>query len=349
MRVLVVGCDQSSEGGIASVVKLFDKASLNSGVSYRYIKTTNYKRSGFLANFLIFLKAFFTFRQLVINVDLVHVQGSSHSSFFRKSIFVVLSRIFSKPVIWNFHASRFEDFFIETSGLSYWYKRWVLQKADRVIVLAERYRALLEDVYGLRNISVLRNPAILNSSTPSFPACRHGRLKVLFIGFFIRNKGVLDLLKFAQLQKENSDYKFYFAGMGDLEAEIKNASERNPDGVELIGWLDEVGKAKAYQEFDVLVLPSYREGMPIVILEAMAAGLPVVATDIAAIPEQIENGVGGLLYCPGDFSGLNRCLEQMKSLEFRKRCSEVGLEKVKNFSVDSVFWDLIQIYRGVLK
>lgn len=352
MKVLVVGCDLSSDGGIASVVKMFDGASRDSEVTYSYVKTTNYKSSGFLGNLFCVLKAVVIFFRSVFDCDLVHVQGSSHASFYREFFFVLLSKLCFRPVVWNFHASRFEDFFGIFSGFSYRFKGCALAYANCIVVLAERYKKLLVTGYSLTNVKVLRNPAVLNYSSVDIFSERKDkkdRMRILFVGFFIPNKGVLDLLELDKSYREGAGVKFCFAGMGELEVDIQLAAKYDPEGIELLGWLDESGKDKAYKEADVLVLPSYREGMPIVILEAMASGLPVIATNIAAIPEQIEDGVDGLLYSVGDISGLKRCIDKMKDLEFRNDCAKSGLQKVQYFSIEKVFDDLIRIYKATLK
>jgi glycosyltransferase involved in cell wall biosynthesis len=81
--------------------------------------------------------------------------------------------------------------------------------------------------------------------------------------------------------------------------------------------------------FDLLVLPSYTEGLPNVVLEALAAGVPVVATSVGGTPEIVEHGVSGLLVPPGDDTALAAAISQMlNSAEHRKAMGSAGRERV---------------------
>jgi len=266
-------------------------------------------------------------------------------SFYREGIFVLLSVLLNKPVVWNFHASRFEDFFGKYSRL----KGWLLRRATLVVVLAKRYKLLLETEYKVKKVHVLRNPAILNNVEKLDYSSKNRRLKILFVGFFIPNKGILDILDLIVELDAECRYLFQFAGKGELEEEIKRLQVKFPKSIELIGWVEGEGKRQAYKEADILLLPSYREGMPIVILEAMASGLPVIATDIAAIPEQVNDGVTGLLFPPGNKERLKSCLYQFNDDEFRKSCADEAKKKVEDFALQRVFSDLVSIYKEAVK
>ncbi|SHG37513.1 glycosyltransferase family 4 protein [Halobaculum gomorrense] len=131
-----------------------------------------------------------------------------------------------------------------------------------------------------------------------------------------------------------------------LEASIeaRGLSEQ----VFLTGFRDDVPRILAAS--DVLVLPSFREGTPRVITEAMASGLPVVATDIAGIPEQVEDEENGYLVSTGDAAALAaRMGELVGDSELRERMGECGLEYVERFSVESMVEELDGVYRKLLE
>ncbi|WP_434926540.1 glycosyltransferase family 4 protein [Shewanella sp. HL-SH2] len=347
MKVLVVGTDLTSNGGIASVVKTFYKESKNHCVEYKLLKTTGYKHGSKLNNLIVFIKAIVIFLCSVKSIDAVHLQGSSHGSFYRKSIFLILCKILGKPVIWNFHASRFEEFFLTKLGLRKELVRFLLNKADFVIVLSAKLKAELSNYYTLDNVIVLRNPVDPVSYSRDKLIRSTAYLKVIFLGFFIKNKGILDLIEAAKVLA-NDNIEFSFAGAGELQHVIDEASNNTRLNVINLGWLDSEDKYKAISDSDVLILPSYREGMPIVILEAMSIGVPVIATNIAAIPELIDDNKNGLLYEPGDLDGLVNCICRMKDADLRQKFSNLSSKKVENYYPDAVFKDLKKIYKEIV-
>ncbi|WP_049979581.1 glycosyltransferase family 4 protein [Halolamina rubra] len=130
-----------------------------------------------------------------------------------------------------------------------------------------------------------------------------------------------------------------------LEAEIEERGMS--EQVFLTGYREDVPQILAAS--DVLVLPSFREGTPRVITEAMASGLPVVATDIAGIPEQVEDGQNGNLVSTGDSAALAaRMGDLVGDSELRERMGEAGLERAERFSVEAMVEALDGVYQQLL-
>jgi glycosyltransferase involved in cell wall biosynthesis len=130
----------------------------------------------------------------------------------------------------------------------------------------------------------------------------------------------------------------------EYQIEERGLSEQ----VFLMGFRDDVPRILAAS--DILVLPSFREGTPRVITEAMATGLPVVATDIAGIPEQVVNGKTGYLIPTGDSRALAEQLEKLLAdSELRDRMGRRGLERTERFSVESMVRELNEVYQRLLE
>lgn len=116
------------------------------------------------------------------------------------------------------------------------------------------------------------------------------------------------------------------------------------DQVYLTGFRDDVPRVLA--AIDALVLPSFREGTPRVITEAMACGLPVIATNIAGIPEQVADGESGYLISTGDPAALADRLETLLAdAELRERMGARGLERADRFSVTTMVEELDRVYQ----
>ena len=119
-------------------------------------------------------------------------------------------------------------------------------------------------------------------------------------------KGILDIVRAApQVIAQVPRARFWFTG-GENAAQIEPECRRVgiADHVEFMGWVDEADMPGIYASADILLLPSYNEGLPYVVIEAMAAGLPVISTPVGAIPEVVEDGVNGYLIDPGDVAAL---------------------------------------------
>lgn len=131
--------------------------------------------------------------------------------------------------------------------------------------------------------------------------------KIIFAGRFSEEKGIDILLKASK-----PEWQLQFAGAGPLEYLLKDKGK-------LLGWLSIKQLREKISQADVLVLPSYTEGLPNVILDAMMVGTPVVASNVGGIPELLQNGKAGILVQPGDPSSLRRGIEYILNNEEKRQ------------------------------
>lgn len=173
---------------------------------------------------------------------------------------------------------------------------------------------------------------------------------VTFVGRIEDGKGVLDLVSAFKNIKSSEDHTLFIVGRGKKEKEVeKKISEVGLDSsAHLLGYREDV--PELLNITDVLVLPSYREGTPRVITEARAAGLPVVSTNIAGIPEQINDGTNGYLVTPGDVPTLAARLEELLSSEsLREQFSDNATTGLEQFDRQTVSRELRDLYSDVCK
>lgn len=172
--------------------------------------------------------------------------------------------------------------------------------------------------------------------------------RVLMVGRLASGKGHEDLVE-AICLLEQRELSVYLAGEGPLREQIQSIIHDRglSDTVTMLGYRDDIGSVMA--ACDLLALPSYREGTPRVITEAMASGLPVIATEIAGIPEQIVDGENGFLLPPGDVAALRTKLEALvDSPELRTRFGAVSRQRVDRFDIERTVVDLDAIYQRLL-
>lgn len=172
--------------------------------------------------------------------------------------------------------------------------------------------------------------------------------RVTMIGRLAAGKG-FDVLLDAVEAVETEKFSVCLVGDGPLRDELaRSIDERGlQDTVSLLGYRDDVPAILAAS--DVFVLPSFREGTPRSITEAMASGLPVVATDIAGIPEQVRDGESGYLVPTGDPGALAERLEQLLAdAQMRAQMGNRGRERAKQFSAETMLEDLDELYEDLL-
>ncbi|MCB9162892.1 MAG: glycosyltransferase family 4 protein [Flavobacteriales bacterium] len=237
---------------------------------------------------------------------------------------VILSQGFS---VWK-HIDRFSDRLIvhphglemfqgltrkeRIMGLPFrWAVRYMARRSAVVISLGGKLTTILS---GLVEGSKARVVVIPNAvDVPPLPqeTSRSGPMRALFVGRFAWNKGIDLLITVARrLEKElpADKIRIQLAGDGPLLATIKAAGV--PSNVELLGRVDDERLFELYTDCDVFVLPTRFEGMPTVVLEAMARACPIIVSDVGATAELVD-GTNGSLLPSGDPEALYLALKRM--------------------------------------
>ncbi|MGF1479056.1 MAG: glycosyltransferase family 4 protein [Cyanophyceae cyanobacterium] len=160
---------------------------------------------------------------------------------------------------------------------------------------------------------------------------QQGRL--LFVGRLAATKGLPVLFdSLAILKQTYPDVILTLVGDGSERAELEAAIARLEltDNVELVGYKSQAEVRQYMQTADVFVLPSFAEGLPVVLMEALAAGVPVVTTRIAGVSELVEEGINGYLVPPGDAGALADKIHKLLSdADLRTRLGKNGRTKVE--------------------
>jgi glycosyltransferase involved in cell wall biosynthesis len=146
--------------------------------------------------------------------------------------------------------------------------------------------------------------------------------------------------------------RFLLVGEGPERANLEQLARelrlQIGENIDFCGYRDDM--PNVYASFDICVLPSFAEGMPMTILEAMAAGKPVIATSVGEIPQLVTPGLDGLLVTPGKLHELSAAITRLLGdASLRRRMGENGLQKArKSFSSDSMARSYSAVYRQVL-
>jgi glycosyltransferase involved in cell wall biosynthesis len=233
----------------------------------------------------------------------------SVADFWRDAALVGVALTLRCPVLIQLHGTGFERFYDECEGVSRALVRAMLERAAGVLVPTELLRRWVHGTARQANVACLPNPVAIEPLTKD-PA--HPNL-VLFLGHMAPDKGVFDLLEaVAAVRGLLPDVRLVCAGDGDRVAVARYAERLGiAEVVKFTGWVGPSGKRALFEAAAVLAAPSYDAALPMSLLEAMAAGVPVAAAAVGGIPEVIADGVSGMLVPPGDSASLAKVLKKL--------------------------------------
>lgn len=345
-KVVMLGPDLKDQGGMAAVEHVYLAAWDKTRYDLRHLGTYDSNAAQRVKLFMA-LRAFalLFYWGITWRPDVVHLHFAAGVSFYRKSIFVLLARLLRLKIILHCHAPNFDVFYEKRGKRNQRYIRWVLDSADRLIVVAEQWRKCFEDM-GLR-VPII---TLYNSVTcpPDIQRATNGTPIVLTLGRLGERKGTYDILQAVpQVLANGLEADFWLGGDGEVE-QVKSRLTAEPWGehVRLLGWVRGEEKEKALAQASIFLLPSYLEGLPVAILEAMAYGLPIISTPVGGIPEAVVNGETGFLIEPGDVDDMVQKLTLLlHDAELRLKMGTSAKKRmIEKFDVDAVMEQLYKTY-----
>lgn len=278
---------------------------------------------------------------------LVHIHFASRGSTLRKMLLAWMILRAGKPLVMHAHGGGFDSFYARLPPSARRAVARVLQRCDCVIVLSQQWREfyIAHCAVPEARVKVLYNPACLPEQVPD--RRRRATVQFLFLGRIGASKGAFDLLNaFDSLApSERRRARLVMAGDGDLAAIRRSFS--SADGQPLIlSWVDSAQRDALLAESDVFILPSYREGVPMALLEAMAFGLPVITTPVGGIPDIVTDRREGLLVSPGDVPRLRQAMSELiQDNALRFALGRAARERARHFDVAQYASELLALYR----
>ncbi len=307
-RLLMLGAAPETRGSIATVVDVYRANGLFRRWPITYVATHGDGPAGQRASLAI--KGAGEFAALLAQHRrvLLHVHTGPFSSFWRDSAYVLAAIAARSPVILHLHGGDFDRFYDASSTPSRSAIRFLLEHASCVVAPSQRVVSWIRSVSPEARSVALPHPVAI-------PELERGARPnvIVFLGRLEAAKGIFDLLEaVAQLRAAVPDVRLACAGDGDRLAVARYAERLGiADAVKFTGWIGPSGKRALLESAAAFALPSYAEGMPVSLLEAMAAGVPAVASPVGAIPEVLVDGVSGFLTAPGDVATLSRVLQKL--------------------------------------
>lgn len=344
-KVLMVGdyAGADAVGGMASVIQNYRKLvpHLNYIYTWRPSSSKVYKLAVLLASYVRMIIRLLTDR----NIEIVHIHTCSGASFWRCEGFVNLAGAFGKKVVLHMHGGRFKEFYAESGKPGRIID--IISKADRFVVLSQIWADWFVSIGVKREaVRVLNNMVVPYKGTEV--SQYNGVLNLLFLGNVTKDKGIYDLLEVLAANKDAWKGRVALKiGGEDKDGQLLPFVNENGLGtvVQYCGYVTGQDKIRLLEWCNVFVLPSYYEGLPMSILEAMSCGKAVIASNVGGIPSVVYDGENGILVNPGDKSALASAVDSYISHPCRLTSDGArSTEIVRDYLPEKVMADLAEIY-----
>lgn len=295
LKILVVTPSFSQKGGVVEFNKLLVKYGKS---DFSVFELRSGLKQSTIAKVVVLLSDFlrFTTRLIFTSVDVVHINPSlGKNAVFRDGNLIRIAKVFNKKVFVQWHGwNPDNEYLLEGKGKTFVQKTFF--KADQIRVLSNHVAIKFTEL-GFTNKITLGNTFIDDELLEGASGLNinDGVFRILFLSTISKNKGIyLAIEAFRILQSKGVKCELIIAGNGDeLENSKKYVTENELKNVEFVGHVEGQSKQNVFRKSNVYLFPSYYEGMPTSVLEAMGFGLPVVCSNAGALAEFFEDGVMG--------------------------------------------------------
>jgi glycosyltransferase involved in cell wall biosynthesis len=308
--VVMVGPALGVRGGVSAVERALIESAPES-VPIRHVATM--VEGPKWLKLVQFVRALFSITLRLRRHDLVHIHFASGASSRRKMLIARFALARGARVILHAHGGAYQQFWASISQFERVFTLKTLCRAHRLVVLGERWREFFASLGVPReNIVTLPNPVSLPKRLPDRTA--HRSIRFVYLGMIDRRKGAFDLLEaLARLSPAVRErVHLVIAGNGAVD-ELRLLAIRLgiAENVDVRDWIHAQERDRLLASSDAFVLPSYAEGLPMSLLEAMAWGLAPICTPVGSVPEYIKDGINGLLIEPGKIDELAAAIEKI--------------------------------------
>lgn len=341
----------AARGGMLSVVEGY----LADGFLSRWnvVLLYSHVEGSFALRLATAVKAFIRLMGLLFRrrVGLVHCHSAMKRSFWRKSVYALTSRLAGVPVVFHLHGSEMKTFVEEQPAVLQRLIGWILEKQSVVVVLSDSWLRYVKSISPRANVKVLPNfvelPELRRNAASS-----KGAVEVLFLGLVGTRKGIYDLLPaYKDALAKVPALHLIIGGNGEVDQAQALAVDLNIEKqVVFAGWVSGETKVDLLKRAQIYVLPSYNEGLPVGLLEAMSWQVPVISTRVGGIPELVREGVDGLLIDAGDRSALSSAIVELaQNSKLRQKMGIAARDQVESsFSRSVVMPKLEELYRKLI-
>ncbi len=349
-EIVMLGSALDVRGGVSAMVRVYVEQGLFERWPVRYIAThCDGSKLRKLARAARAALAFLA-RLLTGQVALLHVHLASDASFWRKTFFIVPAHALGVPYLIHMHGGDFLDFYRDACGPRVRrYIRYMLGNARAVIALSREGRAALLEIQPAAHVVQIPNPVAIPSWQAPLDASPP---RVLFLGVIKEAKGCYDLLRaWPAVVAAVPAARLVLAGSGEIDRARALATQLGIEAsLDTPGWTVGDAKAALMRDAWIFTLPSHWEALPMSVLESMAAGLPIVASDVGGIPMAVGDGRAGVLVKAKDVGALSQALiTLLRDPAYRKSMGSAARRRaIDEYSAATIIPRIEALWRDVL-
>ncbi|MBI5681012.1 MAG: glycosyltransferase [Methanobacterium sp.] len=329
---------------------------------FRWMKPKKFKAlvhfKGLIDNFRLvtyLISLFFNLMWIIkkLDIDIIH----AHSVVPTGLIGVIVANIVRKPVFITVHGMDITNF--ENNPFFKRLIRFSLNNCNKAVAVSmdlsekmEKLEIKEDKIIVLRNaIDTKRFIPLKNRKIRNYYGVNDKDILILFVGYLDTFKGVFELMNsFHEINKKNVNVKLMIVGEGPKNNELKKIASRLCLETHVIfaGKISPSDIHEYYQSSDIFVLPSHTEGTPLVVIEAMACGLPIVASNVGGIPEIVINNKNGFIITPqNEIELISKVQILVKNQSLRNKFADKSIEIINTeFDNDIKVEKLINLYKN---
>ncbi len=366
-KVLISGHLPPPMSGIGTYYQTLLSSSLPSRVSLQFIDTSSRRRSGSetgswsYSNLAFAIRDCVRFARAVViqRPEICHIATTYGLSFLKHSACILIAKLLGSKILLHPHCSFY--FLYERRGRAWqWFVRKVIGLCHGVAVLSNEWKKLQEvvpscQIYYLPNaIDLLTYAGVAGEriESKSDKSCLH----ILYLGHLGKEKGSFDLICAAQkVLGQDHGVVFELVGQEQVVGDMKQLNARVVEAgleqfIHVRSAVTGAEKIELFRCADIFVYPSYHEGMPMAVIEAMACGLPIIATQVGGLPDLVCPGQNGLLVPAGRPDQLANAIQQLVvDPQTRHSMQADSLRRAReNFDIEKLVLQLLGIYQAIL-
>lgn len=351
-NILAVGQLPPPIGGLANNMNLYLSSSLADAyditclnLSARLKREKNPDKPS-LMTILYAISVVFRLIYLLVKIspDLIYMKAGTKWGFLRDVCIILACKLFRKKLVCHLHSKSSGTLFLDNALLRLIF-RCCMRFPDKVIVLSENLKKefakliipeKLEHIDDIINTSLFVLPNSVDRQKHVDVLRRKERIKILFVGRLSESKGIWDLLEVVSiLVTQGKKVKFELAGLAEdehQELKIKEycAKADFKDSITLLGTISGKTKILTFMNADIFFFPTHNDNTPNTVLEAMAAGLPIVSTNVGEIPHMVKDRVNGFIVERGDCEQLaQKLILLIEAPEVRDRMRQTNYKKAR--------------------